>query len=258
MKGINQNQSVPGCASSARTINLHYNRSSENLPQHDAERHHDIDDAVRSKPSSTTAISVLRITQYHFIACRVLSPCCTNSVARILTKSVLDPFVSLPIIMQAPPPPPPRTNQAEAEAIIPMEAVSSNDDANMNRTVIISRKAAKRSLPWDQAAGELDLVSQDEEIPSARKKRRLEEPLPTATDEAARKTASPDVSVALPPSDDDDGIDDANAGPSTDTQPNVRETRANRRWTLDIRRRCKADLCYCEYLQKEVRQGLQD
>jgi hypothetical protein len=40
--------------------------------------------------------------------------------------------------MQAPPPP---ADQAEAEAIIPMENVSSNDNANMNRTVIAEVEA---------------------------------------------------------------------------------------------------------------------
>jgi hypothetical protein len=44
----------------------------------------------------------------------------------------------------------------------------------------------------------------------ARKKQRLEEPLPTTTDEAARKTASPDVSTGLPPAAADYN-DDANA-----------------------------------------------
>jgi hypothetical protein len=65
----------------------------------------------------------------------------------------------------------------EVEAPIPTEIVS--DDPNMNRKVTDSRKAAKRTLPWDLNAGEL-LVSQDEDNP-ARKKPRLEEPLPTTT-----------------------------------------------------------------------------
>jgi hypothetical protein len=161
--------------------------------------------------------------------------------------------------MQAPPPP---TDQAEAEAIIPMEIVSSipdmtvreGPDENLNPTVAASRKAAKRTLPWDLTAEELLLLSsqpqqaedipaasqppQAEEFPAARKKRRIEETLPTTTYEAARKTASPAVSVGLPPppppppaSDDDD--DDTNADPVMDTQPNAAVTRATARWTSD-------------------------
>jgi hypothetical protein len=107
----------------------------------------------------------------------------------------------------------------------------------MNGTVIISRKAAKRTLPWDLAAEELLLLSsqppQAEDIPAARKKPRLEEPLPTITDEAARKTGSPDVSVDLPPppaADDDDANANAHIDPVMDTQPNIVATGS---WTLE-------------------------
>jgi hypothetical protein len=125
--------------------------------------------------------------------------------------------------MQAAPPP---------EDPIPPETVS-------NATLMLRRKAAKRTLPFDLAAGELHLVPssssslQAEDIP-ATKKRRLEKPLPTTTDEATRKTASPDLSVDLPPpppaADDDD---DLNADLETDTQPNAGATRATARWTTD-------------------------
>jgi hypothetical protein len=50
---------------------------------------------------------------------------------------------------------------------------------------------------------------QDEDLP-ARKKGRLEGPLPTTTDEAARKTPSPYVSLGLSPPAADGDIDDAN------------------------------------------------
>jgi hypothetical protein len=105
-----------------------------------------------------------------------------------------------------------------------------SNDSNMNRSVMLRRKAAKRTLPFDLAAGEL-LVSQSEDIP-ATKKLRLEEPLPTTTDEATRKTASPDLSVGLlhPTVDNDD---DANADTVTDTQPNDGATRATGSWTAD-------------------------
>jgi hypothetical protein len=147
--------------------------------------------------------------------------------------------------MQAPPSPP--TNQAEAEAIIPMEIVS-NEDANLNGTVKISRKAAKRTLPWDLNAEELLLLSsqppQAEDIPAARKKQRLDEPLPTTTttDEAARKTDSNDLSVGLPPPpaadiDVDDENTDADTNtdidPVMDTQPNAVATTATGNWTLE-------------------------
>jgi hypothetical protein len=145
---------------------------------------------------------------------------------------VLDPVVSLHIIMQAPP-------ADQAEAIIPMEIVS-NEDANLNGTVKISRKAAKRTLPWDLNAEELLLLSsqppQAEDIPAARKKQRLDEPLPTTTttDEAARKTASNDLSEEHSPSAADNYYTKTDADPvTTDTQTNAGETRATARWTLE-------------------------
>jgi hypothetical protein len=145
---------------------------------------------------------------------------------------VLDPFVSRHIIMQAPPPP---TNQAEAEDVIPMEIAS--NDATMNRAVNVHRKAAKRTLPWDLEAEELLLLSspppQAEDIQTARKKQRLEEPLPETTDEAARKTASPDISVGLPSPAAADDDANTNADPSMDTQPNAGETRVTGSWTSE-------------------------
>jgi hypothetical protein len=67
-----------------------------------------------------------------------------------------------------------------------------------------------------------------EDIPVARKKPRLEEPLSIPADEAASKTASPDISVDLPPPAADD--DDVNADTVMDTQPNAGATG---RWTLE-------------------------
>jgi hypothetical protein len=120
----------------------------------------------------------------------------------------------------------------KAEAPIPTETVSMSNDSNMNRTVTNSRKAAKRTLPWDLNAGEL-LVSQDEDN-SARKKPRLQEPLPTATDEAAGRTDSPAFSVVLPPPAADNDDVDTNADAVTDTQPNTgASTWATCRWTTD-------------------------
>jgi hypothetical protein len=87
----------------------------------------------------------------------------------------------------------------------------------------VRRKFAKRSESWYQdTAAPLSTP--------ARKKRRLTEPLlppPTVSDEADRKTASPNASVGLPPP---VAIADPNADPVTDTQPNGG---ANSRWRLD-------------------------
>jgi hypothetical protein len=47
----------------------------------------------------------------------------------------------------------------EAEASISTENASDDSNENLNRTVAVRRKAAKRTHPWDLKAGELDLVS---------------------------------------------------------------------------------------------------
>jgi hypothetical protein len=95
---------------------------------------------------------------------------------------------------------------------------------------MLRRKAAKRTLPFDLAAEEL-LVSQAEDNP-ARKKPRLEEPLPTLIDQAARKTDSPDLSLGLPPLVADN--DDTNANPMADTSSNAgASTWATARWTTE-------------------------
>jgi hypothetical protein len=52
----------------------------------------------------------------------------------------------------------------------------SNNDPNINRAVRVLRKAANRTLPFDLATGELDLVPsspQAEDIPATRKRPRL-------------------------------------------------------------------------------------
>jgi hypothetical protein len=122
----------------------------------------------------------------------------------------------------------------ENQAPIPTASVSSDpnlnvrDGQNLNRAVEVRRKAANRTLPWDLAAGELDLMSpppQAEDVP-ARKKRRLKKPFSASTDEA-----SPDTSVGLPPSVVDN--DDVNVDPMTDTQPNIVATSATGHWTID-------------------------
>jgi hypothetical protein len=99
----------------------------------------------------------------------------------------------------------------QAEASIPMETVSNGP--NLNPTVTVYRKATKRTFPWDKAAGELNVRSPStkaREI-SARKKPRVVEPLPTTTNEAARKTSIPDVSEGVPSLDTPPSTDTVNA-----------------------------------------------
>jgi hypothetical protein len=96
---------------------------------------------------------------------------------------------------------PANTSNDQAEAPIPTEPVSNGP--NLNRTVTVRRKVAKRTYPLYLAPPQQNIAlplapsPPAEEIP-ARKKRRLEEPLPRSTDEAARETASPDISIGLP------------------------------------------------------------
>ena len=93
------------------------------------------------------------------------------------------------------------TDQAEAEASIP-EETGSNDSPNKNRPVAVRRKAAKRTLPWDPPADELELVSppppQDEDI-RTRKKPRLAEPFSASKDESATMLPPLDTTVSLIP-----------------------------------------------------------
>jgi hypothetical protein len=135
------------------------------------------------------------------------------------------------IIMQNP------TDQAEAEASIPTEATVTSNGPNWNRAVAVRRKAAKRTHPFGLTEGDLHLVSktpQAEDIPTARKKPRLEEPLPTTTDETSGKTASPDVAVGIPPSPASDDDTNTKEDLVTDTQPNTGATTVtHRRWTSE-------------------------
>jgi hypothetical protein len=134
------------------------------------------------------------------------------------------PIPSHIISMQSPP-----TPTADDEPSIPTEHV--RDGPNLNRTVAARRKAAKRTHPWDLVVGGLHLVSPPPQAEDnlARKKPRLEEPLPTTTDKAAKTATSPDTSLGLPPP----PATDANADPGTNTQPNAGATRATGRWTLE-------------------------
>jgi hypothetical protein len=118
------------------------------------------------------------------------------------------------------------------QASIPTDNV--RDGPTMNLRVERQSKSEKRSLPFDLTAGELDLVTppQDEEIPTM-KKPRLEEPLPTTSDQGTRETDSPDVSVGLSPPTADNDDTNANADSVTDTQPNAGATWATGSWTYE-------------------------
>jgi hypothetical protein len=118
----------------------------------------------------------------------------------------------------------------ETEASIPLESM------------MLCRKAAKRTLPWDLKAPELDLVSplQQADDIRATKMPRLETPIAietaiatiTAASEAAAKSDSPDVAIALsPPADvDDDGVI---ADSATDAKSNPRAAGVTGRWTRE-------------------------
>jgi hypothetical protein len=100
-------------------------------------------------------------------------------------------------------PAPTNTSTDQAEASIPTEPVING--TNLNRTVTVRRKAAKRTDPLYLAPPPRNIAAplslspppQAEDIPVTQESR-VEVPLPTITDEAARKTASPDISEGLP------------------------------------------------------------
>jgi hypothetical protein len=96
------------------------------------------------------------------------------------------------------------TSTDRAEASLTTEPMINS--LNLNRAVTVHRKAAKRTDPLfiapppppQNIAVPFSPSPQAEEFP-ARKKPRIEEPLPpTSTDEAGRKIAAPDISVGLP------------------------------------------------------------
>jgi hypothetical protein len=127
----------------------------------------------------------------------------------------------------------------QAEASIPT-ASSVRAVPNLNPTVTVRRKVAKRSKRWYQpiaaalpltmaAPLPTSLQAEAEAIP-ARKKRRLEEPLSTTTDETDKKSASPDISAGVPPP--AAGNDATNTDLMTETQPNAGANEvATGRWT---------------------------
>jgi hypothetical protein len=108
---------------------------------------------------------------------------------------------------------------------IPTEHV--RDGPNLNRTVTERRKAAKRTLPWDLTADEIQLA-----LPRPR----LEEPVPTLSDEATTENTSHDTTVALPRpdtavADTDHYHHHADSDHVTDMSSNAAATGQPHRWT---------------------------
>jgi hypothetical protein len=95
--------------------------------------------------------------------------------------------------MQGPP-----TPTEDEDASIPTEHMQNGPDLSAG-----SRKAAKRTFPWDLKADEIQLAlpPQEGEVIPARKKQRLGEHFPTPTDEATAENVSHAPTVALPPPD---------------------------------------------------------
>jgi hypothetical protein len=104
-----------------------------------------------------------------------------------------------------------RTTEEEAEASVTTDNVREGSP-NLNRTVTLRRKAAKRTFPWDLTPEELHILSplQAEDVPVA-KKPRLEVPISGSKDEATTHISSHDTAVILPAAD----YADAVKGPHT-------------------------------------------
>jgi hypothetical protein len=111
-----------------------------------------------------------------------------------------------PVVKIETAPAPTNMSTDQVEASVPTQNVREGPRQNPYRAVTVRRKAAKRSEKWYNETPPqkiavpvaLSPLPQVEEIP-ARKKPRVEEPLPTTSrDEAGRKTASPHISKGLP------------------------------------------------------------
>jgi hypothetical protein len=84
----------------------------------------------------------------------------------------------------------------------PPTPTEDDEGPNLNHAFTEHRRAAKRTLPWDLPADELELVSPPQaEETQATKRPRLERPFSTSADEATTKNTSHDTTVVLPSSD---------------------------------------------------------
>eukprot|EP00978_Attheya_sp_CCMP212_P015954 scaffold41423_cov34-Attheya_sp.AAC.2 len=175
--------------------------------------------------------STTRIRRYHlsplltFLPLEREDPCCTNGVARKETRKSR---------IQGPP-----TPTEDDEAPIPTEHVRISP--NLNRTVIVQRKAAKRTFPFELAIDEIQLASSQRQAEGIldRKRPRLEKPSPTSTNEATTKNTGTSymtmVALATPHTTASAAASAKHTGsdPVMHMHPNARYRGA--------RRRCKAD-----------------
>jgi hypothetical protein len=115
------------------------------------------------------------------------------------------------------------------EASVPSEHVTKGP--NLNRTFTVRRKAAKRILPWDLPADEIQLVlprPQDEDIIQETKRPRLEEPFSSSTAEATTENPSHTTTEAFPHADAATAANASDSDPVTDMHSNARTTGALR------------------------------
>jgi hypothetical protein len=117
------------------------------------------------------------------------------------------------------------TEDEDDEASVSTE--NAREDPNLNDTFVVRRKAGKRTLPWDLAVDELEIVSpQQAEDIRATKRPRLDEPSSASTCEAATPLSSQNIAVSLPAADVDADHADADADP-------VKGARATGYWTSE-------------------------
>jgi hypothetical protein len=150
----------------------------------------------------------------------------------------------------------------QAATSIPTETVIAINSPNLNRAFTVRRKAAKRTLPWELTADEIqlalsppydavprrsqrarveidrlgDYVDTSDDVQRSSdvretKKRRFEEPVPTSTDEATTHGTT----VALPPPNTAAVSDHHHADSDlvTDIHLDTRSSGVNGRWALE-------------------------
>jgi hypothetical protein len=120
-------------------------------------------------------------------------------------------------------------------AVIPTEHM--RNGPHLNRTFTVRRKAAKRTFPWDLPGEEIQIArprpqDEDDHI-RATKRPRLEEPLPTPTDEVTTENTAHDTTVALPAQNTAAAAttESADSDSVTDMHPIPRATGTSHYWT---------------------------
>jgi hypothetical protein len=153
----------------------------------------------------------------------------------------------------------------QAVTSIPTKTVTAINSPNLNRAFTLRRKVAKRTLPWELTADEIqlalppphdavprrsrrarveidrlgDYVDTSDDLQRSfdvrkTKKPRLEESVPTSAGEAATTTTSNDTTVAFRP--DADAVSKhhhADSDLKMDMHPDTRTSGATGRWTLE-------------------------